>query len=105
MSAVTVELPIEQIANFCRKWRIVEFALFGSALRDDFRPDSDIDLLVTFAPDAPWSLFDFIEMRDDLESLLGRDVDFIEKAAIEESANWLRRRAILDSARTSYVAR
>jgi predicted nucleotidyltransferase len=105
MSIIATDLPTAEIAAFCRKWQVIELALFGSALREDFRADSDIDLLATFAPDAPWSLFDFVDMRDELESILGRGVDLIEKAALEESPNWLRRRAILMSARTIYVAR
>lgn len=105
MSTVAVELPTEQIEEFCCKWQIVELALFGSALRDDLRPDSDVDLLATFAPDARWSLFDLVAMEDELVSLLGREVDFFEKSAIENSKNWIRRRAILDSARTIYVPR
>src|SRR5215207_1614991 len=100
MGLVATDLPTAEIAAFCRKWQVTELALFGSALREDFRPESDIDLLATFAPDAPWSLFDLINMRDDLKAILGRDVDLIEKDAIEQSPNWLRRRAILDSART-----
>ncbi len=105
MGLVATDLPTDEIVAFCRKWQVTELTLFGSMLRDDFRPDSDVDLLVTFSPEAPWSLFDLIEMRDELTSMLGREVDLIEKAAIEESANWLRRRAILESARTIYVAR
>jgi len=56
MPAPKLVVPIDRIAEFCRRWKITELALFGSVLRDDFRPDSDVDVLVTFAPDAPWSL-------------------------------------------------
>jgi uncharacterized protein len=91
------------LADFCRKWKITEVALFGSALRDDFAPESDIDLLVTFAPDAHRTLFDFIHAEDELKALLGRDVDLIEKRAIEESPNWIRRKHILGSARVIYA--
>jgi predicted nucleotidyltransferase len=60
---------------------ITEFALFGSILRDDFRPDSDVDVLVTFVPDAKWGLFKLVEMQQELETLVGRDVDLIERKA------------------------
>jgi len=91
------------LAEFCRKWKITEVALFGSALTEDFGPKSDIDLLVTFAADASWSLFDFVHAEDELRMLLGRQVDLIEKRAIEESPNWIRRKHILGSSRVIYA--
>ena len=91
-------LPRDALAAFCRRWQITELALFGSALRDDFGPDSDVDLLVSFAPDARHSLFDLVAMEEELEELLGREVDLVERAGIEKSDNWIRRRAILSSA-------
>lgn len=93
-----IELPREQLSALCRRWRITELALFGSALRDDFRPDSDVDLLITFEPDAPWSLLDLVAMEFELEEIVGRGVDLVERAAIEQSDNWIRRRSILESA-------
>jgi len=93
---------METLTDFCRRWQISEVALFGSALRDDFGPESDIDLLVTFLPDARWSLLDLVRMQYELEDLLGRKVDLIERAAIERSSNWIRRREILGTARTIY---
>ncbi len=99
-----LEVPDEAIAAFCRKWRITEVALFGSVLREDFRPDSDIDVLVTFAEDARWSLFDIVHMEDELQALVGREVDLIDRASVQESKNWIRRRAILGSAQTVYVS-
>ena len=98
-------LPMDRIADFCRRWRIAELALFGSALRDDFRPDSDLDFLVTFEDDAPWSLLDLVGMKDELEDLLGRAVDIVERPALERSRNWIRRRDILSTARPIYAAR
>ncbi len=67
------KIPIDRdkTAEFCRRWKITEFALFGSVLRDDFRPDSDVDVLVTFAPDAEWSLFDHLDMEEELSVILG----------------------------------
>ena len=72
----------EQIAEFCRKWQIVEFSLFGSALRDDFRPQSDVDVLVTFAPDARHSLFDLVAMEEELSGIFGRKVDLLTRRSL-----------------------
>jgi predicted nucleotidyltransferase len=92
----------ESLAEFCRRWKIRELALFGSALRDDFRADSDIDLLVTFADDAAWGLLAHIQMQQELEALFKRPVDLISRRAVAESPNWLRRHAILDTAHILY---
>jgi predicted nucleotidyltransferase len=99
----TIALPHHEIAAFCDRWQIAELSLFGSALRDDFRPDSDIDLLVTFAPEADWSLLDHVQMQQELESLLERDVDLVSKRAIEQSSNWIRRQEILTTAQPIYA--
>jgi|SRR2546423_15641143 len=104
---MSTRIPIDRdtIADFCRRWKISELALFGSVLRDDFRPDSDVDVLVTFAPEADWSLFDHVDMQEELSGILGRKVDLVSRRAIERSANWIRRRAILSTAEPYYVAR
>ena len=102
---IHMEISLPAIATFCKKWQIREFALFGSVLREDFRPDSDVDVLVTFVKHAPWSLFDFVNMESELEVLFGREVDFVSKRGIEASRNYLRRKSILDSARVIYGAR
>lgn len=94
-----------QIAAFCHRWKVTELALFGSILRADLRPDSDVDVLVSFAPDATWSLFDLVAMQDELSSMFGRTVDLVERKAIENSENYIRRRHILNSAEPVYVAR
>jgi predicted nucleotidyltransferase len=94
----------DKIAEFCRRWKITEFALFGSVLRDDFRPDSDIDVLVTFAPGASWRFYDLISMREELESMFGRPVDLVEKRLVERSENYIRRKHILNHMETIYVA-
>src|SRR3990170_8236105 len=99
-----IDIPKERIAEFCRRWKISELALFGSVLREDFRPDSDVDVLVTFAPDAKWSLFDHVDMEDELAQILGRPVDLVSRRGIERSRNPFRRRAILESARGLCVA-
>ena len=96
---VQIPVPMEAIEAFCQKWQIIEFALFGSVLRDDFRPESDIDVLVTYAPDADRSLSDYLAMYDEIEALFGREVDVINRESIERSRNYIRRREILSSAR------
>ncbi|MBC6473801.1 MAG: nucleotidyltransferase family protein [Hormoscilla sp. GM102CHS1] len=92
MKNIKVKLPEEKIEEFCRRWQITELAVFGSVLRDDFRPDSDIDFLVSFAPDENWSLFDLVDMERELAAIVGRKVDLIEKVANERSHNQLRRK-------------
>src|SRR4030042_565300 len=90
-----LEMPKERIEAFCRRWQIKELSFFGSVLRSDFRPDSDIDVLVTFSPEAKWNFEDFITMKDELEAILGQSVDFVEKHLVEQSKNYIRRRHIL----------
>jgi uncharacterized protein len=97
-------IPEKQVADFCRRWQITELALFGSALRKDFRPESDVDVLVTFAGSAHHSLFDMVRMQDELALILGRPVDLVSRRAIEASRNYLRRQAILESAEVVYGA-
>jgi len=99
-----IEIPREDLAEFCRRWSIIELALFGSVLRDDFRPDSDVDVLVRFAPDARHSLFSLVRIQDELSALLGRQVDVVSRRGIEASRNPIRRREILDSAEVIYAA-
>lgn len=97
-------VPKEKIADFCRRWKISELALFGSVLRADFRPESDIDVLVTFAPDARWTLLDHVDMQDELKALFRRNVDLISRRGIERSRNSIRRKEILESAEVIYAA-
>ncbi len=94
-----------RIRAFCRRWKIVEFSVFGSVLRDDFTAHSDVDVLVSFAPDAQWGLFDHVAMEEDLRAIVGRKVDIVTRRAVERSQNWVRRKAILGSAEPVYVAR
>lgn len=103
---MSVRIPIdhEKIADFCQRWKITEFALFGSVLRDDFRPNSDVDVLVTFDADSHWTLFDLVHMEWELEAMFGREVDLVSRRGIERSRNYLRRKAILSSAEVIYVA-
>ncbi len=109
--SLQIQLPEDKIkdfsahrrCSFADRWKISELALFGSVLRDDFRPDSDIDLLVTFSPDADWSLFDHVQMQQELANILERQVDLVSKRAIERSHNCIRRRKILETAKIIYV--
>jgi len=100
----SIDVDREGLARFCRKWKIAELALFGSVLRDDFRPDSDVDVLVTFAPDAEWGLLEHVTMEEELGDLLGREVDLVSRRAVERSTNRIRREAILASAERVYAA-
>jgi predicted nucleotidyltransferase len=102
---LALDVPRAAIAEFCQRWQIVELALFGSVLRDDFRPESDVDCLVTFASGAGWGLLDLVGMEFDLEELLGRRADLVERVVVEQSPNRLRRDEILGSARVVYAAR
>jgi len=103
---VSIRISIDQdkVADFCRRWKIVKLSFFGSVLRDDFRPDSDIDVLVTFAPDTHWGLFDMVQMQQDLQQVLGRQVDLLSQRGVESSRNYIRRKAILSSAEVVYGA-
>ena len=104
MGRLSLDAQREQIAAFCRTWKVSEFSVFGSALRKDYRPDSDIDVLIAFQPDAEWSLPDHVQMQQELEVILGRNVDLVSRRGVERSHNPIRRQAILDGAEPVYVA-
>ena len=91
-----------QLSDFCQRWKITELSLFGSALRDDFGPDSDVDLLVRYGPAPNRSLIDHVAMERELAELLGRKVDLVSKRGVENSRNWIIRRHILNSAELVY---
>lgn len=99
-----IPLPMDAIRAFCYKWNIREFALFGSVLREDFSAESDIDVLVTFADGVRYTLFDLVRMGNDLEAILGRKVDLIDRRAVEKSPNYIRRREILNTSEVIYAA-
>ena len=103
---MTTQIKIDRVRveEFCRKWKIVELSFFGSVLRDDFRDDSDVDVLVTWAEDAPWSALDHFTAEDELAEIIGRKVDLVSRRAVEEQSNWLRKSRILNSARRFYVS-
>jgi len=98
MSNPVATIPGNEIVEFCQRWKVRELALFGSALRDDFGPDSDLDILIDFDVDAEWGLLEHIQMQQELQTLLRRNVDLISKRALERSQNWSRRHAILSTA-------
>jgi len=99
-----IEFSQAAIADFCQRWRIAELSLFGSVLREDFGPGSDVDILVRFEPESRHTLFDMVRMQDELQAMLGRPVDLVSKRAVEESRNTLRREAILNGAEILYAA-
>jgi len=100
---IRVAIPEEKIIEFCKKWKVREFALFGSVLREDFCPESDIDVLVKFDDEARHTLFDLIHMEEELKVIFGRDVDLVSKRGIEASRNYIRKNAILNSAEIVYA--
>lgn len=101
MSKIRIRVPRKKIAEFCKRWKVVEFSLFGSILREDFNPDSDVDVLVTFTPDAQVSLFDMVQMQLELKAIFARDVDLVEKASLY---NPYLRREILQTAKRVYAS-
>ncbi|MDA0265571.1 MAG: nucleotidyltransferase domain-containing protein [Cyanobacteria bacterium] len=112
MTIVEIDLPMEKIAEFCHKWQVSEFALFGSVLRDDFRSDSDIDVMVEFHPEAHPTFSTLDQMEAELRAIFGgaslgdspyRDVDLITRQGIATSLNYLRRHEILSSAQVIYA--
>ena len=103
MLRTAVELPGDQIEDFCRRWKIARLEIFGSALRDDFGPDSDVDFLANFMPDAGWSLLNRVSMKLELEALLGREVDLLNRAALERRPHTERSQAVLNTAELLYA--
>ncbi len=103
INLLTKRIPFNaaKIAAFCKRWKISEFSLFGSVLREDFRPDSDVDVLVSFHEQAGWSLWDLIDMQEELESMFGRKVDLVEKEALR---NPYRRHSILNGREVVYAS-
>jgi len=104
MATPNISVPGQVLAEFCRRWSVIELALFGSVLREDFRPNSDVDVLITYAPDARVSLLDEVRMEEELSGIFGRKVDLVSRHAVESSHNWIRRKAILESAEVIYAA-
>jgi len=97
-----LRIPESQILDFCKRWNVTELALFGSVLRGEMKAGSDIDMLITFAPDAQWGLFDHLRMEQELSESLGRKVDLLTKRSVEQSSNWPLREEILCTAEVIY---
>lgn len=94
----------QAVADFCRRHRIRELSLFGSATRDDFGPESDVDVLVDFAPDAKPTFGEIVTMEEELSALFGRPVDLVDRVSVERSRNYIRRKHILRDVQPVYVA-
>ena len=101
MGKLRIEIPHKEIETFCKKWRVNELSIFGSALREDFGPQSDVDILVELQPDHGLSLYDWIDMIDELRTLFQREVDLVAKGGLR---NPFRRREILRTAEVVYAA-
>jgi uncharacterized protein len=101
MSRQKITIPRKKIGEFCRRWKVAKFSLFGSILRENFRPDSDVDALVAFSPDAQVSLFDLVEMQNELKTIFKHDVDLVKKDALD---NLFHNREILNMAKVVYAA-
>ena len=96
-----LEMPLAAINDFCQRWKIKEFSVFGSVLREDFGPQSDIDVLLSFLEGEKWGLFEFVDMQEELKMIFGREVDIVEKEGIR---NPFRRREILRTHEVIYAA-
>jgi predicted nucleotidyltransferase len=101
MGTCAIAIPVDRVEAFCHKWKIREFSLFGSVLREDFSPESDVDVLVEFEPDHPWSLYDVVDMREELATIFGRKIDLVMKGGLR---NPIRRREILRTRQVVYAA-
>ena len=104
MKTINLGVDASIIADFCRRWNIKQLAVFGSAAAGVLGPDSDIDLLVTFAPDADWTMFDHYRMENELVELFARDVDLVNVRALEENPNLTYYQQIINSAKVVYAA-
>ncbi len=101
MGQVNIPIPEQRVRDFCQRWKIAELSLFGSVLREDFGPGSDVDVLVTFSKDAQWSLYEWVEMIAELGEIFGRDVDLLSTQSLR---NPFRRHEILKTRETLYAA-
>jgi predicted nucleotidyltransferase len=94
----SVVIPEDQLRHFCQLWKVSELAIFGSALHENYPKDSDVDLLISFKPDIQWGLFDLVTMENELKIIFGKEIDLVEKNAVNNSQNYIRRKGILDGA-------
>ena len=104
MELSSVGVFSDQILSFCQRWKVSELAVFGSALRKDFSHESDIDLLISFKPESHWGLFDMVRMESELEKIFNKEIDLVEKNAVKNSPNYIRRKGILDGAQVIFSA-
>lgn len=104
MEELRIKVPRQKLAAFCRKYHIRKLAFFGSVLREDFKPTSDVDVMVEFEKGYTPGL-DYFAMPEELKKILGREVDLLTYQGVQTSRNPIRRKAILDSAKVYYVAR
>ena len=105
MIAHGIDLDTPVLRDFCRKWKIRELCVFGSILREDFRPDSDVDFLADFDDAAEWDMFDHMDMEEELAAIVGRRVDIVSRPAVERSRNRFRKKHILSTAETVIAER
>lgn len=94
-----LEIDPIRIADFCLRWSVERLSLFGSALRPDFGRESDVDVLIRLPEGHPWSLFDWMQMIEELQSIFGRQVDLVDESSLR---NPIRRAAILSSRKVVY---
>jgi len=104
MNKAKIRIPKSKLIEFCKRWNVSELALFGSVLSSDFRPESDVDVLVSFDPQAQVTLLDMARMQAELKEIFKRDVDLVSKRGLQRSRNYLRRKRILDSAQVIHVS-
>lgn len=104
MTVNSINIQKEKLSEICKRYKIIELALFGSALREDFTEKSDIDLLVEFMPDSGITLFNIVDLKDEFEKLFERDVDIVPKNAVKKSRNYLRKNAILKNYKVIYAS-
>jgi predicted nucleotidyltransferase len=98
----SVEIPDDQLIHFCQRWEVSQLAIFGTAFREKHTQSSDLDLLVLFKPDIQWGLYDLVTMENELKIIFGKEIDLIEKNAVKNSQNYIRRKGILDGARVAF---
>jgi len=98
---IRIDVPKDKIESFCRKWKIKELSIFGSAITEEFRPDSDVDVLVVFEEGSGRTLFDHMKAEEELKEILGREVDLVEKKTIR---NPFRRQHVLENHEVIYAS-
>jgi predicted nucleotidyltransferase len=103
MHVYSIEIPDNLLKQFCQRWKVSELAIFGSALREDYPQDSDVDLLVSFEPEIQWGLFDLVNMETELITIFGKEIDLVEKNAVVNSDNYIRRKGILNDAKVVFA--